>query len=85
MEEFLKELAAADGQEALLDLCRRCSLHGTSLGQSRVCFGNIVAKMSKLGPIESFLQRTFGLRLRGLFTAIDRTSVGDLIAAWRCG
>ncbi|MHC2666976.1 hypothetical protein ACMA5K_22195 [Bradyrhizobium diazoefficiens] len=29
MEAFLKELAASDGDEALLDLCRRSSLHGT--------------------------------------------------------
>ena len=29
MEEFLKELAATDGEDALLDLCRRYSLHGT--------------------------------------------------------
>jgi hypothetical protein len=29
VEEFLKELAATDGEDALLDLCRRCSLHGT--------------------------------------------------------
>ena len=29
LEEFLRELAATGGDEALLDFCRRCNLHGT--------------------------------------------------------
>lgn len=29
LEAFLRELAATGGDEALLDFCRRCNLHGT--------------------------------------------------------